>query len=156
MMDLFCLSAEISGAAMYLLAVAHGIQCLPVRYNRRQSVSASHKPGGRLYTWELPGILIDWVSAGDKVLIHTQRGVRVVTAAAVEESAGNEPEPPKMVIRVKRKGGCCIMAERTERRENLATEIISEMKGRLIRCRAVLIVSLAVNMIFAASVRRSK
>lgn len=51
------------------------------------------------------GNLIDRVFAGDKVLIHTKRGVRVVTVAAVEEYAGNEPEPLRMVIRVKRKGG---------------------------------------------------
>ena len=38
------------------------------------------------------------------MLIHTKRGVRVVTVAAVEEYAGNEPEPLRMVIRVKRKG----------------------------------------------------
>ena len=95
----------IDGYTSYLLARAHGIQCVPIRYGRRQIVRASHKPGGKLYTWELPGILIDRVSAGDKVLIHTQRGVRVVTVSAVEEYAGNEPEPLRMVIRVKRKGG---------------------------------------------------
>lgn len=92
----------IDGYTSYLLARAHGIQCVPIRYGRRQIVRASHKPGGKQYTWELPGILIDRVSAGDKVLIHTQRGVRVVTVAAVEEYAGNEPEPLRMVIRVKR------------------------------------------------------
>lgn len=95
----------IDGYTSYLLARAHGIQCVPIRCGRRQIVRASHKPGGKLYTWELPGILIDRVSAGDKVLIHTQRGVRVVTVAAVEEYAGNEPEQLRMVIRVKRKGG---------------------------------------------------
>ena len=95
----------IDGYTSYLLAKAHGIQSVPVRYGRRQIVRASHKPGGKLYTWDLPGILIGRVSAGDKVLIHTQRGVRVVTVAAVEEYAGNRPEPLRMVIRVKRKGG---------------------------------------------------
>lgn len=95
----------IDGYTSYLLARAHGIQCVPIRYGRRQIVRASHKPGGKLYTWELPGILIDRVFAGDKVLIHTKRGVRVVTVAAVEEYAGNEPEPLRMVIRVKRKEG---------------------------------------------------
>lgn len=92
----------IDGYTSYLLAVKHGIQCVPIRYGRRQIVRASHKPGGKLYTWELPGILIDRVSAGDKVLIHTQRGIRVVTVAAVEEYAGNAQEPLRMVIRVKR------------------------------------------------------
>ena len=63
---------------------------------------ASHKPGGKLYTWELPGILIDRVSAGDRVIVRTERGIKAVTVAAVEEYAGNEPEPLRMVIRVKR------------------------------------------------------
>lgn len=93
----------IDGYTSYLLARAHGIQSVPVRYGRRQVIRASHRPSGKLYTWELPGILIDRVSAGDKVLIHTQRGVGVVAVAAVEEYAGNEPEPLRMVIRVKRK-----------------------------------------------------
>lgn len=95
----------IDGYTSYLLARAHGIQCVPIRYGRRQIVNASHRIGGKLYKWELPGILIDRVSAGDKVLIHTQRGVRVVTVAAVEEYAGSNPEPLRMVIRVKRKAG---------------------------------------------------
>lgn len=95
----------IDGYTSYLLAKAHGIQCVPVRYGRRQIVRASHKNGGKIYTWELPGLLIDRVHIGDKVLVHTDRGVRAVTVAAVEEYAGNEPEPLRMVIRVKRKGG---------------------------------------------------
>lgn len=66
---------------------------------------ASHKPGGKMYSWELPGLLIDRVSAGDMAIVRTERGVKAVTVAAVEEYAGNEPEPLRMVIRVKRKGG---------------------------------------------------
>ena len=73
----------IDGYTSYLLAVKHGIQCVPVRYGKRQIVRASYKPGGKLYTWELPGLLIDRVSAGDKVIVHTERGVTVVTVAAV-------------------------------------------------------------------------
>ena len=42
------------------------------------------------------------------------------------------------------------MAERTERRENLATEIISMAKRKLRRCRMALIISLAGNVIQAA------
>lgn len=93
----------IDGYTSYLLAKAHGIQCVPIRYGKRQIVRASYKPGGKLYTWELPWFLIDRVSAGDKVLIHTQRGVTVVTVAAVEEYAGQDQAPLRMVIRVKRK-----------------------------------------------------
>lgn len=92
----------IDGYTSYLLARAHGIQCVPIRYGRRQIVRASHKPGGKLYTWELPGLLIDRVSAGDKAVVRTERGARTVIVTAVEEYAGNEPEPLRMVIRVKR------------------------------------------------------
>lgn len=92
----------IDGYTSYLLARAHGIQCVPIRYGRRQIVRASHKPDGKLYTWELPGLLIDRVSAGDMAIVRTERGVRVVTVAAVEEYAGNEPKPLKRVIRVKK------------------------------------------------------
>lgn len=94
----------IDGYTSYLLAKAHGIQCVPIRYGRRQIVRASHKPGGKLYAWELPGFLIDRVSAGDKAVVRTERGVRVVTVEAVEEYAGNEPEPLRMVIRGKGRG----------------------------------------------------
>ena len=91
----------IDGFTSYLLAKEHGIQVVPVRYSKRQIVRASHKPGGKLYSWKLPWILIDRVHTGDKVLVRTERGVQAVTVAAVEEYAGNEPEPLRMVIRVK-------------------------------------------------------
>lgn len=91
----------IDGYTSYLLAKAHNIKIVSVRYGKRQIVRASYKPGGRLYSWELPETLIDRVSAGDKVLVHTERGVKVVTVAVVKEYAGNEPEPLRMVINVK-------------------------------------------------------
>ena len=93
----------IDGYTSYLLAKAHGIQSVPVRYGRRQIIRASHKPGGKLYAWELPGALIDRVSAGDKAVVRTERGIKAVTVEAVEEYAGNGPEPLRKVIRVKRK-----------------------------------------------------
>lgn len=92
----------IDGYTSYLLAVKHGIQCVPIRYGKRQIVRAFHRNGGKLYTWELPGILIDRVSAGDRVIVRTERGIKAVTVAAVEEYSGNEPEPLRMVIRAKR------------------------------------------------------
>ena len=91
----------INGFTSYLLAKEHGIQIVPVRYGKRQIVRASHKSGGKLYSWELPWILIDRVHTGDRVLVRTERGVQAVTVAAVEDYAGNEPEPLRMVIRVK-------------------------------------------------------
>lgn len=93
----------LDGFTSFLIAEKHGIKCVPVRYGSRQIVRAFHKPGGKLYIWELPGILIDRVSAGDKVLVNTKRGIRAVTVATVEEYAGSDPDPLKMVIRVKRK-----------------------------------------------------
>ena len=91
----------IDGFTSYLLARKYGIRTVPVRHGRRRIVRASHKPGGKLYSWELPETLIDRVSAGDMAIVRTERGVKVVTVAAVEEYAGNEPDPLRMVIRVK-------------------------------------------------------
>ena len=89
----------IDGFTPYLLAKRHGIQIVPVGYGKRQIVRASHKPGGKLYTWELPGLLIDRVSAGDKAIVRTERGIKAVTVAVVEDYSGQEPL--RMVIRVK-------------------------------------------------------
>lgn len=95
----------IDGFTSYLLARKYGIRTVPVRHGRRRIVRASHKPGGKLYSWELPETLVDRVSVGDKAVVRTQKGVRTVVVTAVEEYAGNEPEPLRMVIRVKKKGG---------------------------------------------------
>lgn len=94
----------LDGFTSFLIAEKHGIECIPVRYGRRQIMKASHRPGGKLYEWELPEILIDRVSAGDKVLVHIRNGFRVVTVEEVEEYSGSNPEPLRMVIKVK-KGG---------------------------------------------------
>lgn len=93
----------IDGYSSYLLAKAYGIQSVPIRYGKRQIIKARHKPGGKLYVWELPGLLIGLVSSGDRVLVQTQMGVRRATVIAVEDYAGNEPGPLKMVIGIKEK-----------------------------------------------------
>ena len=54
----------IDGYTSYLLAVRYGVPYVPVRYGRRQIIRAAHRPGGKLYVWELPGILIDRVKIG--------------------------------------------------------------------------------------------
>ncbi len=93
----------VDGYINYLVARKHGLQSIPYRYAMRQVVRASHRPGGKLYTWELPGILIGRVSAGDQVLVRTALGIRAVIAEKVEDYAGDGPEPLKMAIRVRRK-----------------------------------------------------
>ena len=89
----------IDGYTSYLLAVRYGVSHVPVRYGRRQIVAAAHRPGGTLFRWELPGLLVGKVHPGDKVTVKTARGFRRVTVAAVEEYAGQEQEPLKMVVR---------------------------------------------------------
>ena len=89
----------IDGYTSYLLAKAHGLDSVPVRYGRRQIVRASHRKGGKLYAWELPGLLVGRVSVGEKLVVRTSRGLRTVTVAEVEEYAGQEPEPLRMAIR---------------------------------------------------------
>lgn len=94
----------IDGYTSYLLARENNIECVPIRYGKRQIVRAYHREGGKLYAWELPGLLIARVSVGDKLIVPTQRGVRVVTVAAVEEYRPEEyPEPLRTVIRRKKK-----------------------------------------------------
>ena len=78
---------------------------VPARYGKRQIIRASHREGGKRYTWELPENLIDRVSAGDAVLAHTQKGVTVVMVAAVEEYRPQEhTERFRTVIRKKGTG----------------------------------------------------
>ena len=89
----------IDGYTGYLLAVRYGVSHVPVRYGRRQTITAAHRPGGKLYVWELPGILIDRVKIGDRVLVHSGKGVKAVTVAAVKEYGQQAPEPLRMVIR---------------------------------------------------------
>lgn len=94
----------IDGYTSYLLARENDMEYVPIRYGKRQIVRAYHKQGSRLYAWELPGLLIDRVSVGDKLIVPTQRGVRAVTVAAVEEYRPEEyPEPLRTVIRRKKK-----------------------------------------------------
>lgn len=88
----------IDGYISYLLAKAHGLAAVPVRYGRRQIVRAYHKEGGKLYAWELPEALLGRVSAGERLIVRTSRGPRAVTVAKVEEYAGQEPEPLRMAI----------------------------------------------------------
>ncbi len=94
----------IDGYTSYLLAKAHGLASVPVRYGRRQIVKAYHKKGGELYTWELPGLLVGRVSAGEKLIVETSRGLRTVKVSSVEEYSGQITEPLKMAIR-KLRGG---------------------------------------------------
>lgn len=95
----------IDGYTSYLIAKQQGIESVSVQYGQRQIVRASHKPGGKMYAWELPGLLIDRVFPGDKVLVNTKRGARTVIVTAVEDYAGQEQEPLRMVIRARKRAG---------------------------------------------------
>lgn len=113
----------IDGYTSYLLAVKYGVQSVPVRYSKRQIVWASQKRGGKLYAWELPGLLIDRVHIGDKVIVHTCKGIRRVTVATVEDYSGTETF--KMAISIKkRKSG-------EERRESMSNKQRKEYFERL-------------------------
>lgn len=50
--------------------------------------------------WELPGVLIDRVAPGEKLIVRTGRGIRTVTVAAVEEyNPEQQIEPLRRAIR---------------------------------------------------------
>ena len=74
----------IDGYTSYLLAREQGMKRVLIRYGKRQIIKAYHWEGGKLYEWELPQSMIDRVSAGDKVLVPTKHGPKVVTVSAVE------------------------------------------------------------------------
>lgn len=95
----------IDGYTSYLLAVKNGFEYVPIRYGKRQIVKAYHRQGGKIYTWELPGKLIDKVVQGEKLIVRAARGLRTVTVVAVENYEPEQyTEPLKQVIRRKRKG----------------------------------------------------
>lgn len=89
----------IDGYTYYLIARNYGLTHVPIRYGHRQIIRASHKKGGKMYAWELPGLLIGRVSVGEKLIVRTAKGQRTVTVAAVEEYAGQEPEPLRMAVK---------------------------------------------------------
>ena len=90
----------IDGYTSYLLALKHGIEYVPIRYGKRQIVKAYHRQGGKIYMWELPGVLIDRVAPGEKLIVRTGRGIRTVTVAAVEEyNPEQQIEPLRRAIR---------------------------------------------------------
>ena len=95
----------IDGYTTYLLAGKYGLEYVPVRYGQRQIVMAAHKPGGKLYVWELPGSLTGKVQVGDKVVVRTRKGCTAVKVAEVQEYARQEHDPCRMVIRRCGKGG---------------------------------------------------
>ncbi len=96
----------IDGYCSYLIAKEKGLTHVPVRYGERQVVKAYHKVGGKQFVWELPAKLIGKVVAGDKVVVHTKKGIKVVTVAAVEEYKPLEYAVPlKKVIRCKERKG---------------------------------------------------
>ena len=102
----------IDGYTSYLLAKQSDMECVPVRYGKRQIVRAYYQPGGKLYEWELPEKLIDRVSPGDRVLVHTKGSSRYVTVETVEPYRPQEHTMAlRMVIKVKRssrKGGVSV------------------------------------------------
>lgn len=94
----------VDGYTSYLLAVKHGESFVMYDLCRGMVIHAAHKPGGKLYTWELPGNLVGKVRVGDKVVVETERGARTVIVAGVQEYGRQEHEATRMVIRRCRKG----------------------------------------------------
>lgn len=95
----------IDGYISYLLAIQHGIERIPVRYGKRQIVKAYHRQGGKIYIWELPEKLIDQVGPGEKVVVMTSKGIRIVTVKEVGEyNPDRYIDLVRLVIRKKKNG----------------------------------------------------
>ena len=108
----------IDGYINYLLAVKYGLKQVFVRYGQRQVVIAAHKLGGKLYVWELPGSLTGKVQVGDKVVVQSSKGPRIVRVAGVQEYGSQEHEPHRMVIKCCRKGGRADGNQRVNQNDN--------------------------------------
>lgn len=95
----------IDGYSTYLLAKKYGVDKVPVIFGKRQVVMAYHRQNGKLYSWELPVHLVDHVSPGDRLLVHTGNGVRSVTVLAINDYGKcAHVEPLRMAIRIIRRG----------------------------------------------------
>lgn len=94
----------IDGFTSYLLAIKNGIEYLPVQYGKRQIAWCYHKKGGKLYAWEISGILVGHISIGDKLIVQTSRGLRTVRVALIEDCTGQEPGTYKRVVRKRKRG----------------------------------------------------
>lgn len=76
----------VDGYTSLLTAKAQGFEEVPVRVIEvHQVVKARHKKEGQAYVWRLPWSLIGKVSAGDKLIAETSRGLRKVLVESVEE-----------------------------------------------------------------------
>lgn len=94
----------IDGYTSYLLALKHGLEYVPIRYRKRQIVKAYHRQGGKIYMWELPGLLVDRVSPGERLIVETSRGLRTVRVALVEDCIDQEPGTYKKAVRKRKRG----------------------------------------------------
>lgn len=66
----------IDGYTSYLLARQQGIRLVPARYGKRQIIRASHREGGKLYTWELPENLLTGYLPGMRCWHTPKRALR--------------------------------------------------------------------------------
>lgn len=87
----------IDGYTSYLLAKENGLAEMPVE-RRRQVVAARFRKGGRLYYWNLLGLMVDKVRPGDCVMVQTSHGAAAVTVEAVKEWPAGQQEPTESVI----------------------------------------------------------
>lgn len=69
----------LDGYTIYRVARAHSIGQVPVRIRSVEIIEGVHKYGGKAYAWRVPEDLRGAIQQGDRCLVSTQHGFRVVT-----------------------------------------------------------------------------
>ncbi len=85
----------IDGYCSYLLAMAAGLDTVPVKRGMVEIVEANHTAGQKLYSWRVPAHLVGQIAIGDRVLVRTATGVKRIRVQNISRPA----EPPQRAIR---------------------------------------------------------
>ncbi|MGI6095012.1 MAG: hypothetical protein ACOYBL_06225 [Lachnospiraceae bacterium] len=116
----------IDGYSSYLLAVKYKMTEVPARYGGKQAIKAVHSSGGPVYAWRVPHNLTGLIYPGDRVKVHTVRGIKCVTVVSVEEYWQQDKEPQQSVICIQKAAGQEAIEKRMQELYEKAAEFMPE------------------------------